>query len=162
VADWDGEAMRVADPKRDGWFETEDLGRVAAAGVEVFGRATEMVKVLGELVSLPRVEAQARQWAESEPLLEGRPTDLAVVARPHARLGHELVLVLSGPGRARLEPVTAARLEPSLAGCCAETLLPFERIGRILWTDRIPRTALGKCQRALLARQVGFETGPDL
>jgi acyl-coenzyme A synthetase/AMP-(fatty) acid ligase len=128
----------------------------------VFGRASETVKVLGELVSLPRVEAQATRWAEAEPLLQGGPIDLAVVARPHARLGHELVLVLSGPDRARLESITAPRLEPSLARSCAGTLLPFERIGRILWIDRIPRTVLGKCQRALLARRVGLETGPDL
>jgi o-succinylbenzoate---CoA ligase len=162
VADWDGEALRLADPKHDGWFETEDLGRVVAAGVEVFGRASETVKVLGELVSLPRVEAQAARWAEAEPLLQGGPIDLAVVGRPHARLGHELVLVLSGPDRGRLEPITAARLEPSLAGYCAETLLPFERIGRLCWADRIPRTVLGKCQRALLARLVGLQAGPDL
>jgi O-succinylbenzoic acid--CoA ligase len=162
VADWDGTAMRVTDPKRDGWFETEDLGRVAAGDLEVFGRASETVKVLGELVSLPHVEAHATRWAGAESLLHDGPIDLAVVARPHARLGHELVLVLAGPARARLEPVTAARLEPSLARFCAATLLPFERIGRILWADRIPRTALGKCQRALLSRHAGLETGPDL
>jgi O-succinylbenzoic acid--CoA ligase len=156
VADWDGASARVSDPKRDGWLETEDVGRVDLAGVEVFGRATESVKVLGELVSLPRVEARIRRWVDAARPAGGAPADLAIVALPHARRGHELVLVLGGG-----DPAEAVRLAPALAAFCAEALLPYERIGRIAWTERIPRTPLGKCQRALLAHQMGFETGPD-
>ncbi len=156
VAEWDGGSLRLDDPKRDGWYETQDLGRVDEAGVEVFGRAAESVKVLGELVSLPSLEARIRQRLESARGPGWPRIDLAVVALPHARSGHELVLVLAGGA-----PEEAASLETMADAFCAGALLPFERIGRILWTDRIPRTALGKCQRALLARQVGLELGPD-
>lgn len=56
-----GDEVRVWDPKRDGWLETDDVGRVNDSGVEVFGRASESVKVLGEIVSLPRLERPARE-----------------------------------------------------------------------------------------------------
>ncbi|HEY3383987.1 MAG TPA: AMP-binding protein [Vicinamibacterales bacterium] len=161
-AELDGDDVRAWDPKQDAWLETEDLGRVDALGVEVFGRTSESVKVLGEVVSLPRVEEHARRWAAGEALFAGMALDLAVVALPHPRAGHELVLVLSSDGRDRLEPLTTGRLWPSFDQFEQEALLPFERIQRVVWVDRIPRTPLGKCRRALLAREVGLQAGPDL
>ncbi len=148
-----GGAPRSWDPKQDGWLQTEDLGRVEAGAVVVLGRASESVKVLGEVVSLVKVEGQAWRWAEREGLRAVQGFDLALVALPHARLGHELVLAvacptLSQPGR--------AALESALAAFCREILLPFERVQRIAWVERIPRTALGKVQRPLLARQVSL------
>jgi o-succinylbenzoate---CoA ligase len=148
--------MRAWDPKRDGWLPTEDLGRVTADGVEVLGRATDSVKVLGELVSVVRVEEVARRWSRSLDAARGE-LDVAVVALPHGRLGHEIVVVLAGSAQAILEPGTEAELMPSLASYCRTSLLPYEQPHRIAWVDRIPRTALGKCQRALLAREVSLQ-----
>jgi acyl-CoA synthetase (AMP-forming)/AMP-acid ligase II len=156
------EGMRAWDPKSDGWLVTEDLGRVTAEGVEVLGRATESVKVLGEMVSVVRIEEVARRWVQSlaDPL---RGLDVALVALPHARLGHELVVALAPPGDAahgfsRIHP-GADDLLPSLLAFCRDTLLPYERPQRIAWVERIPRTALGKCQRPLLAREVALQPG---
>jgi o-succinylbenzoate---CoA ligase len=152
--------MQAWDPKVDGWLETEDLGHVTGAGVEVLGRATDSVKVLGETVSVPRVEEVVRRWVGSlAPPFVG--LDVAVVALPHPRLGHELVVVLaptapdvvSGSGRTQDDPL------PSLLAYCQDLLLPYERPHRIAWVDRIPRTALGKCQRPLLAREVSLQPG---
>jgi O-succinylbenzoic acid--CoA ligase len=158
-AEFDGDDVRVWDPKRDGWLETDDTGRVSDAGVEVLGRMSEFVKVLGETVSLQRVEDDVRRWAEGEGLRSSGGFDLGVVGIPHARLGVELVAALavgpdSGPGRREA-------LAASLDAYGREELLPFERIRRVAWVDAIPRTALGKVQRALLARQVGEQPFPD-
>jgi acyl-coenzyme A synthetase/AMP-(fatty) acid ligase len=49
----------------------------------------------------------------------------------------------------------------SLDAYCRGFLLPFERIQRVAWVDAIPKTPLGKVQRALLARQVGEQPFPD-
>lgn len=158
-AEMTDEGVRSWDPKEDGWLRTEDLGHVTAAGVEVLGRGTDSVKVLGELVSLPRVEEAARRWLRSEALLAGSAVDLALVALPDGRLGHELVVVLAGPGRAELEPRTDAELLPSLDAFCRAALLPYERPRRIAWVDQMPRTALGKIQRPLLTGQVRLQAG---
>ena len=158
-AEFDGDDVRVSDPRRDGWLETDDTGRVSDAGVEVLGRTSEFVKVLGETVSLRRVEDHVWRWAEREGLRGIGGFDLGVVGIPHARLGVELVAALvvdPDAGRARRDALAA-----SLDAYGREELMPFERIQRVAWVDAIPRTALGKVQRALLARQVGEQPFPD-
>jgi O-succinylbenzoic acid--CoA ligase len=158
-AELDEHGVRAWDPKKDGWLETEDAGRVTEDGVEVFGRLSESVKVLGEIVSLPRVEEQAWRWAAREDLRSLPGFDLAVVAPHHARLGHEVVLVIACQPRPADE--RRAGIEASLAAHGREHLLPFERVRRVAWVEAIPRTALGKCRRVLLTRQVGEQAGAD-
>lgn len=157
-----GDEVRVWDPKRDGWLETDDVGRVSDSGVEVFGRASESVKVLGEIVSLPRLEQVGRRWADGEGLTVIPGFDLAVVALPHGRLGHELVMALAKTGSAALDTGRRAALDASLLQHFRDGVLPFERMQRVAWVDNIPRTPLGKCQRALLARQVSDQARADL
>jgi o-succinylbenzoate---CoA ligase len=150
-AEVDGDDTRAWDPKCDGWLKTDDLGRVGADGVEVFGRASDSVKVLGEWVSLPRVDEQAWRWAVLEGLTRIPGFDLATVAMPHPRMGQELVLAVTSGG------VDAARrqaLQASLAWFCRENLLPFERIHRVVWVEAIPHTPLGKLRRESLAAEV--------
>jgi o-succinylbenzoate---CoA ligase len=158
-AEFAGDAVRVWDPKRDGWLETDDTGRVSGGSVEVFGRASDIVKVLGEKVSLQYVEGHVWRWAERERLRGTGGFDLAVVGLQHARLGVELVAALSVG--ADVGPARRGELAASLAAFCREALLPYERIRRVAWVDAIPRTPLGKCQRSLLASQVGKQPGPD-
>jgi o-succinylbenzoate---CoA ligase len=143
---------RAWDPRSGGWFETEDLGRVGNGLAEVVGRVSESVKVLGEMVSLPRVEAEAWRWAAREGMRALPWFDLAVVALPHARLGHELVLAIAAPA---LPGEGRAEIESTLQAFCRESLLPFERIRRVAWLESLPRTPLGKVQRALVAAEVG-------
>ncbi len=159
AADIDGDDVRVWDPKQDGWLRTEDAGRVTGGGVEVFGRLSESVKVLGEIVSLPHVEEQAWRWAFEAGLAALPGFDLAVAAPPHPRLGHEVVLAV-----AATPPFDAGRraaIEASLDAFGRERLMAFERVRRVAWVEAIPRTPLGKCRRALLGRQVGEQAGAD-
>ena len=148
--------VRAWDPKREGWFATDDLGVVYPEGIEVLGRASDTVKVLGELVPLGRVEGQVWLWANDEPLLRGRGIDLAVVASPHPRLGHEIVLVAAHGDREVLRQLDLNALLRALDDFSQDRLLPFERVRRLLTAERIPRTALGKCRRPLLLREVGL------
>jgi O-succinylbenzoic acid--CoA ligase len=151
--------MRSWDPREDGWLATDDLGHIAAGGVEVLGRASDSVKVLGEVVWVHRIESAVRRWSAAQPELAA--VDVAVAAVPHARLGHELVVVLAGAGRQRLDAADAARLASSLSAFCRGALLPYEQPHRIAWVEEIPRTPLGKVQRTLLSGQVGLEPRPE-
>jgi O-succinylbenzoic acid--CoA ligase len=160
-AEMTDEGMRTWDPKADGWLSTEDIGRVTPAGVEVLGRGSDSVKVLGEMVSVVRVEDVVKRWLATGAWPGSSRLDVAVVALPHGRLGHEIVVALAGADRVDLEPLTGDRLWPSLEAFCREGLLAYERPRRIVWVDRIPRTALGKCQRQLLAGEMSLQAGPE-
>jgi len=148
---------RAWDPKHEGWFATDDLGVVYPEGIEVLGRVSDSVKVLGELVALSRVEGQAQTWASEEPMLRGLGVDVAVVAPPHPRLGHELVLVVAHPDPDVRRRLDLDALREAVQRSSRDTLLPFERVLRVVSAARIPRTALGKCRRQLLLREVGLE-----
>ncbi len=159
VAELTDSGMQTWDPKRDGWLVTEDLGRVTPDGVYVLGRASDSVKVLGELVSVSRVEAVAQRWAQSLAPAAGPTLDVAVVALPHPRLGHELVVALADTGGAAFSVPQRNQAMDSLLAFSRDALLAYEQPHRIAWVERIPRTALGKCQRSLLAREVSLQPG---
>ncbi|MBZ5637937.1 MAG: AMP-binding protein [Acidobacteriia bacterium] len=161
-AEIEGDAVRAWDPKRDGWLETDDLGRVAGGSVEVWGRAGEAVKVLGEIVLLPRVESRLEGWTAGDPWLRERVLDVALVARPDPRLGHELTLVVASGDPALAAPPALDRLARSLREFARAELLPFERPRRVVFLDRIPRNELGKKRRDALALEVGLHTGLDV
>lgn len=114
--------------KRDGWFVTEDLGRVEGRVLRVEGRAGEFVKIGGESVDLGRLDRIMAQVAENK---------AAIVAMPDERLGHVIV--------------AASAVEP--AGIVEEfnrRVLPFERIRRAYGVAEIPRSPLGKLLRTRL------------
>lgn len=120
------------DPARDGegWFRTGDRCELCGGHLRFLSRADGAVKISGELVSLP--------------LLEDRLASLGivglVVALPDPRRGHELVLVCETDGGGEEE---LRRLN--------EDLPPIERASRVLGLAGLPRTGLGKPDRAAAA-----------
>ncbi|HEY0144147.1 MAG TPA: AMP-binding protein [Thermoanaerobaculia bacterium] len=123
------EETGFADPKRDGWFVTEDVGRVEGAYLRVEGRLGDFVKIGGESVDLGRLDRILASIAGS---------DAAVFAVPDTRLGHVIHLaVAAGDAEA-----IAARFD--------REVLPFERARAVHRVPRIPRSALGKLMRKAL------------
>ncbi len=79
------DAPGVLQPPPGGWHDTGDIVTIDEAGfVTIRGRAKRFAKIGGEMVSLPAVEGYAAQlWSG---------TEHAVVTRPDARKGEQLVL----------------------------------------------------------------------
>jgi O-succinylbenzoic acid--CoA ligase len=139
-----GEGGWLLDPSRDaeGWFRSGDRCELREGRLRFLARADGAVKVSGELVSLPSLDERLATLG-----IVG-----LVVALPEPRRGHELVLVCEseGDGAAELALLNAA-------------LPPIERATRPLAVAELPRTELGKPDRARalsLAEEAGARRSP--
>ena len=125
------------DPKRDGWFVSEDAGRVELVDgrrlLFVDGRRDDLVKIGGESVDLRRLDAILERLLDELRL----PIDAAIVPAIDERLGHVIHLAASGDARAAVDAFN-------------QRVLPFERIRAVRLVQTIPRTPLGKLIRKKL------------
>ncbi len=126
----------------DGWFRTGDLGFLAPDGyLTVTGRSKELIIRGGEKIA-PR---------EIDDVLHAHPAvDQAVAfSMPSPTLGEEIgaVVVLKEGMRAS---------EHEIKEFVAERLAKFKVPQRVLFRDRLPRTATGKLQRVGLAEKLGI------
>jgi acyl-CoA synthetase (AMP-forming)/AMP-acid ligase II len=123
-----------------GWFHTGDLGYVRDGWLYVVDRIKDMVIRGGENV----------YCVEVEDVLFDHPavTDAAVLGRPHATLGEEVVAVVRAGG------ATAEELKAHVAA----KLAPFKVPEHVIFTDRpLPRTPTGK----VLKRRLRDEIRPE-
>lgn len=125
----------------DGWFRTGDLARRAEDGFWFFaGRRKEMIKSGGENV----------YPAEVEQALRGHPavSDVCVIGREHPKwVEVPFAVVEAGPdGRPDGEELRAF---------CRERLAGFKVPDGFAVVDALPRTPIGKPDRALLRERYG-------
>ncbi len=145
----EGGASRFEDPKRNGWFSTEDRGRLTASGfIEILGRERDFIKIGGESVDLLKLEERLEEIKMNfrEPL-----PDLALVAIPDERLGQVIQLVYEAIG-GRAAGETKPLVVDQVIARFNERVAPFERIRTARRIDKIPRSSLGKLLRAELMR----------
>ncbi|BBD98792.1 acyl-[ACP]--phospholipid O-acyltransferase [Sphingobium amiense] len=85
------DAPGVLQPPEEGWHDSGDIVTIDGEGfVTIRGRAKRFAKIGGEIVSLPAVEGYAAAlWPDAEH---------AVVTRPDARKGEQLVLFTTRRG----------------------------------------------------------------
>ena len=133
---------RSSEPAFDvqGWFRTGDLAVLHDDGFyEVVGRSKELIISGGENIHPAEIEALV---AEHPAVAE-----CAVVGLPDATWGEVPVLaVVTRPGAA----LDAAALLAGLSGRLAR----FKQPRRVVQIPALPKTALGKVQRAELAQQL--------
>jgi O-succinylbenzoic acid--CoA ligase len=123
---------------RGKWFTTSDIGTVKGRELWIEGRADTRVKILGELVDPVAVEAELLALAGAS------PGSAVVVAIEDARAGHKLILVYENG-------VNAARWAKVMRDY-NEACEGYRRIGGMLEVESIPKSELGKPQRAALSR----------
>ena len=127
-----------------GWFRTGDLARVDEQGwYTIVGRSKELIISGGENIHPAEIEQVA--------LTHGTVAEAAAVGLPDARWGEVPVLaVVPQPGAC----VDLDALRRQFDGALAR----FKHPRRIVVLDALPKTALGKVQRAALALQLAQDT----
>lgn len=112
------------DALEDGWFTTQDRAELSGRKLRMLGRADTLVKILGELVDVNRVEQRLKAQL-------GR--DCVIFPVPDERRGVKLVPVIEAP-----QPL------PITGFSGLESLEPA------VFLEEFPRSALGKVRRASL------------
>ncbi|HEX6799252.1 MAG TPA: acyl-CoA synthetase [Ktedonobacterales bacterium] len=128
----------------DGWFKTGDLGWVSEDGYfTITGRARELI-ISGGYNVYPR---------EVEDVLAQHPAvaEVAVLGLPDADLGERVVAVVVP--RAGQEPPAE-----DLIAYCRERLASYKKPRRVVFAAGLPRNALGKVQKHLLAARLQPES----
>jgi fatty-acyl-CoA synthase len=143
--------LPAVDP--EGWFHSGDLARQVADGsYTVVGRAKDMVISGGENI----YPAEIEHLLASHPLV----ADCAVLGLPDAQWGEKLVAVVvlkhqNGTIPASNGQETLSNWESVLSEFLGGRIARYKLPRRWVCVDALPRTALGKVQKAVLARQLG-------
>lgn len=130
----------TAETLRDGWLWTNDRGSIANDLLEVHGRVDDVIVTGGENVSAEVVAAVLREHDDV--------VDAAVTSRPDPDWG-ELVVAVVVPS----EPAAPPSLE-ELREHVRSRLTPPHMPRDLVLVDEVPRTSLGKPDRAALVRLV--------
>ena len=136
---WRNPAKTAEAFRDDGFFITGDLGVIDSRGyVSIVGRGKDLVisgglnvypkEVVSEIDAIPGV------------------VESAVIGLRHADLGEAVTAVVATGGASNLT-------EAAILGVLGDRLAAFKRPKRILFTDDLPRNAMGKVQKALLREQ---------
>jgi fatty-acyl-CoA synthase len=121
----------------EGWFSSGDLGQAGPDGsITVVGRNKDMIISGGENIYPAEIENLAVTWPGV--------TEAAVVGLPHPRWGEVPVLVLVAQGGQTID-ITG------LQALMAQRLARYKQPREVRVLDALPRTALGKVQKARLA-----------
>ena len=135
---WKKPEKTAEELRSSGFFITGDLGELAPDGrVTIVGRAKDLI-ISGGYNIYPK---------EIELVLDELPgvMESAVVGVPHPDLGEGVVAVLVNDGTAKPDDAALAEALGSLAR--------FKHPRRFCWVDALPRNAMGKVQKRLLAER---------
>ena len=127
----------IEHPKlEDGFFITEDHTKIEDGYLIPQGRSSEYVKILGEAVSLVKVE---RDFETSSNF------PFCIIANPHERNGYELSLVCE------TKDATAA---VSAVQSWNKSCIGFERITSVSTKEMLPRNDLGKISKKIIEHDI--------
>lgn len=141
---FDDTSGELVDPKRDGWFFTEDRGCIKPDGsLEIFGRTADFVKVGGEGVLVSRLEDRLEKIRVDHRIAG----DVAILAAHDERLGAMIILLSTGDNATT--DIVVSEFNAAVS--------PFERVRSVFQVSEIPRSALGKLLRAQALAAVGLQ-----
>lgn len=142
-AEYGDRGWDLVDPKRDGWFKTEDLAEIAGAFLKPLGRINDQVKILGELVNV----AALNETLENLRIAEDIGGEAALLPRADARAGTQLDLVA---GKMNYDQAVL------LKNIFDAVVAPFERSANLYCVSELPRNDLGKLNRPRLLEFLGL------
>jgi O-succinylbenzoic acid--CoA ligase len=134
----------------NGFFMTEDSASKMRQGIMLLGRTQDVVKISGELTSLPKLRDIFFGTTSID-----KAHSYYLLATPDPRLENKVVLVIQKDLLSNDKVKSANyQLAPAFVQSLAEfhkKVLPFEKVHNIFVVDKIPRTETGKVQeRAIL------------
>lgn len=137
----------------NGFFLTEDSASKMKQGIMLLGRTQDIIKISGELVSLPRLRDVWFKIASIE-----KAHLFYLVAAPDERLENKVVLIIQKDllHNDQVKPENY-KLSASMKHSLDEyqkQVLPFEKVRNVYVVDKIPRTDLGKVQEMSLLRMI--------
>jgi o-succinylbenzoate---CoA ligase len=140
----DESGARFEDPKREGWFLTEDRACLSEDGsLEVLGRIQDFVKIGGEGVVVSRLQS----LFETLRIEAGVNVAAVLLVASDERLGARIIVVHE-PGLSEIDRLVSEY---------NSRVAPFERVRDVRRIDEIPRTTLGKIRSSETLALVGFE-----
>jgi o-succinylbenzoate---CoA ligase len=146
--------IEIQKPELSGsYFISEDSATQMKQGIMLLGRKQDVVKIFGELVSLPKLRDTLFRFAKIE-----RAHSFYLIAVPDPRAEHRIVLLVT-KDLLQNEKVKAESYELNQAMKEAFVqyqgeVLPFEKIRNVYVVESIPRTELGKVQEKILLQMV--------
>jgi malonyl-CoA/methylmalonyl-CoA synthetase len=136
---WRNPEKTAAAFREDGFFITGDLGVIDDQGyASIVGRDKDLIISGGLNVYPKEVETEIDALAGV--------AESAVIGLPHPDLGEAVTAVVAANA---LSGLTESAVLAALAG----RLAAFKRPKRVLFTDELPRNAMGKVQKAHLREQ---------
>ncbi len=124
------------------WFTTSDLAQLGEQMIWPLGRKDTVVKILGELVDPLEIETELVTISNGKL----RPENFVVIAVPEERNGHALLPIFESSVDQKLITETLAVYEKQAPG--------FRRLKPPVIVNSLPRSELGKVQRASLLHQI--------
>ena len=129
----------------DGFFSTSDRAELRETeegrSIRFLGRCDDLVKILGELISLNELREKFSRIVRSE------KRSATLLALSDSRSDHRLLAVLEG------EAISRETRERILSEYHAD-VAPFERIAEWVVVPELPRTAIGKIAYGRLRQQI--------
>ena len=124
---------------RDGWLKTGDIARCDEEGLfYIVGRKKEMIKVAGEIVFSPEVEAVLQRYPKVQ--------DVAVIGIPDAMRGEVPKAFLTLKEGMTFE-------EDEMKNFCRENLAHFKIPHQFEVRETLPKNRMGKIDKAQLQMQ---------
>jgi O-succinylbenzoic acid--CoA ligase len=139
----ENQPLRV-NPKEQGWFTSQDRGKVQERSLSILGRSGDFVKIGGESVELGRLH-QVLDEVKIDLSLNG---DAAVLAVPDERLGHVIHLISDSEVSEKRASAIIEKFNSKV--------LAFEKIRKWHRLDQVPRTSLGKLITAECLSKISF------
>lgn len=123
---------------KNGWFYTGDLGRFDENGLlYIAGRKKEMIKVAGQIVYAPEVEAAIQKHPDI--------TEVAVIGVPDKLRGENIKAFVAKNSQSALN-------ETELRIFCQKHLAHFKVPHTIEFMDTLPKNRTGKIDKELLKK----------
>ena len=123
--------------KENGWFVTQDLGKIVDGKLQVIGRADDVIISGGENISLSAIEAEIHRKFPN--LL------VAAFSTPDSKWGQALHIAIQS---------TDEKIKSELSDLLVQSIGSHAKPKSVLLLDKLPQIGIGKIDRISLAKLV--------